>query len=56
MQAEMVISAAEELQHLKTSVQDQTISNDKALLEMHGLEIALTDANAANLDLENHHR
>ena len=56
LQAEMVISAAEELQHLKTEVQDQTALNNKALAELHGLEMALTDANAANLELDAHHR
>lgn len=52
----MVISAAEEISHLKEDVEQRNFVVDHARTDLHGLEMALTDANAANLDLDNHHR
>ena len=55
-QAEKVIRAAEELHHLKEGVQDKVASVEHAMSDLHGLELALVDANASNLDLDNHSR
>ena len=52
----MVIGAAEELQQIKDKVTAQDADVKNAMTELNGLRIAVTDANASNIDLDTHHR